>query len=125
MTFILTATSYFAYSTSRELQITVSKDPPVINLFEVSPSVVWEGMEAAVRWKVENAEEVFLEPEVGKVAAEGQTYVRVLSSGRIALRAVSYFGATASRSASVTILKRTTLTSKRTELTRKRTVLWT
>lgn len=122
-TYVLTAQSYFGYSALSTLQVTVSKDPPIVGAFEISPAFLREGMNATVRWKVENAEEVFLDPAVGAVPTEGHLKVCIPPSGRFLLRAVSYFGMAVTKEASVIVLKKTTLTSKRTELTRKRTVL--
>jgi len=67
------------------------------------------------------AEEVFLEPQCVLLAAEGEMKVCVPPSGRFLLRAVSFFGTVATKTASVAVLKKTTLSQKRTKLTTNRT----
>jgi serine/threonine protein kinase len=119
----LTATSYFGYSTISRLHVEVSKAPPVIEDFKVSPRFLREGADASVRWRVANAEEVFLEPEFGPVATRGEMDVKRPSSGKFQLRAISYFGVTTTKEASITILKKTILSEKQTKLTTKRTLL--
>jgi serine/threonine protein kinase len=121
--YILTATSYFGYSTTSRLHLEVSKAPPVIEDFKVSPPFLREGADASVRWRVDNAEEVILEPGYGPVATQGHMDVKSPSSGKFQLRAISYFGVTTTKEASITILKTTVLSEKQTKLTAKRTLL--
>jgi serine/threonine protein kinase len=121
-TYVLTATSYFSFAASRSLTVLVSKEPPVIAELNLSPAFVREGTNCVVRWKVRNAEDVFLEPG-GHVASAGQMSICIPPSGLVRMEALSYFGVRAHREASVAVLKKTALTARRTALTDERTVL--
>ena len=65
--------------------------PPVVASFEVEPNAIPRGEAAALAWRVENARNVSIEPDVGEVALEGSWPVQpdettVYTSSPAALR---------------------------------------
>jgi serine/threonine protein kinase len=123
--YMLTASSYFGYSSTADLEITVSKVPPAIEEFKSSPSFLWEGMEAELSWRVSGSEAVFIEPQLGPVPAQGRRNLGLISDERCTVRAISYYGIVALEEIHIWTLKLTKLCTDLTELINNRTALTT
>jgi hypothetical protein len=99
------------------LDVSVSKEPPIIEQLKIAPVLPGENMEVELEWRVSNATQVFIDPMFGAVSAEGRATFFLGEEEGCVLRAISYYGVTATKELRFTFLKPTKLTANLTELT--------
>lgn len=92
LTLKLAATSFYGIQSEEEVQIEVSKDAPIIREF-ISDRAVWDDeTPATLKWHVENAETVILEPHGEVLPQSGEKEVLEKDDTIYILRAISLFG---------------------------------
>lgn len=114
ITYKLIATSAFDYSSVARVDIAVSSDAPVIEIFHASPSLTTQQSPVTLTWKVNGAETVTVEPGVGELPASGSCSVQPLMDTVYLLRAKGYFGAESARALRVRVLTTTILPASAT-----------
>lgn len=103
--FTLRAESYFGAVSTRQIEIQVSKEPPVIEFFQASQEYILADMPVELSWKVANAEKVEISPVIGqKEGGAGFATVKLKESVILKLTAYSWFGITASSQVQIFVI---------------------
>jgi serine/threonine protein kinase len=112
-TYVLTAVSYFGKHAEQQVQVDVSRTPPVIDDFSAAPLVLPQAAEALLRWSARNAETVSLEPDGTEVPPSGELRRRAEVSTKFTLRARSWYGEVAERSVNITVIRKAVIDRSR------------
>jgi len=88
----LKAISYFGIESNSQLQVTVSKAPPVIELFEVSPKMRIDNTPIQLHWKVKNAEKITLMPTGEELKLKGSKNISPYRNIEYILKCETLFG---------------------------------
>ncbi len=97
--------SYFGSSTKRQIEILVSKDPPVIEDFQASQQYILANMPIELSWRVGNAEKVEISSlERTVYGSTGTATVKLSESSSIVITASSYFGIKSSKTIHVYVI---------------------
>jgi hypothetical protein len=108
-TYRLRAISGMDVEVSATVQVMVSKRAPVIEKFEVSPTVAFVGDEVSISWKISGAEVVSVSPSIGQVNLVGLRKIRATQTSSFTITAASHFGVVSTRVLSIYVAKRTAL----------------
>lgn len=104
--YVLTAASYFGYSTKQEIRIDVSTAQPVIHDFIARPRVLGEDGATTISWSTSGAASVTLYPIGKPLATSGEQEVQPGSESRLTIRAESWYGVVAERHLTITVIRR-------------------
>ncbi len=107
--YVLTASSYFGATAQACIRVEVSKRPPVIRQFSVTPIAARPGLPIEVTWAVEGGAEVRV-TALGRRGPNGTATVCLDRSARLAIEATSCFGVTVTRHVDVRVMTPATLT---------------
>ncbi|MDO8368862.1 MAG: helicase C-terminal domain-containing protein, partial [Saprospiraceae bacterium] len=96
--YTLRAESYFGTSVTKQIEVQVSKEPPVIEFFNTSQEYILAEMPVELSWKITNAERVEISPFTGEIQKVADTItINPKESISFKLTAYSPFGIAASR----------------------------